>query len=221
MYFLIIVTVSWYPILLILFKHLKIAWFAGGPCIYSFQHNMVIFLSNPMSSIPEQALCIQRCTVRRTEVRDTCKCEGTPFVLMRMFYGWLFLDLRLRRVIQLCDYCASVCFGWNSSTVREQDSHVLTGIRPNMSLYHWNKACIMYIYIYTHICGPGSSVGIAIELRAGRSGIESRWGWDFPPVQTGLGAHSASCKMGTGSFSGVKCGRGVLLTTSSAGAMEE
>ena len=43
----------------------------------------------------------------------------------------------------------------------------------------------------------GSSVGIATELRAGRSGIESRWGRDFPPVQTGPGAHPASCKMGT------------------------
>ena len=61
--------------------------------------------------------------------------------------------------------------------------------------------------------GPGSSVGIANELRAGRSGIESRWGRDFPPVQTGSGAHPASCKMGTGSFPGVKCGRGVLLIT--------
>ena len=50
-------------------------------------------------------------------------------------------------------------------------------------------------------------------LRAGRSGIESRWGRDFPPVQTGTGAHPASCKMSTESFLGVKCGRGVLLTT--------
>jgi len=50
-------------------------------------------------------------------------------------------------------------------------------------------------------------------LRAGRSGIESRWGRDFTPVQTGHGAHPASCKMGTGSSPGVKCGRGVLLTT--------
>ena len=59
----------------------------------------------------------------------------------------------------------------------------------------------------------GSSVGIATELRAGRSGIESRWGRDIPPAQTGPGAHPASCKMGTGSFPGVKCCRGVLLTT--------
>ena len=50
-------------------------------------------------------------------------------------------------------------------------------------------------------------------LRAGRSGIESRWGRDFQPVQTGPGTHPASCKMGTGSFPGVKCGRGMLLTT--------
>ena len=63
------------------------------------------------------------------------------------------------------------------------------------------------------ICGSGSSVGIAAELRAGRSGIESRWGRDFLPVQTGPGAHPASCKMGIGSFPGVKCGRGLLLTT--------
>ena len=38
-------------------------------------------------------------------------------------------------------------------------------------------------------------------------------GMRFPPVQTGPGAHPASCTMGTGSFPGVKCGRGVLLTT--------
>jgi len=56
------------------------------------------------------------------------------------------------------------------------------------------------------------------------TGIESRWGRDFPPVQTGPGAHPASCKMGARSLPGVKCGRGVLLTThspSSAAVMEE
>ena len=43
--------------------------------------------------------------------------------------------------------------------------------------------------------------------------IESRWGQDFPPVQTGPGAQTASCTMRTGSFREVNCGRGVLLTT--------
>jgi hypothetical protein len=60
--------------------------------------------------------------------------------------------------------------------------------------------------------GPGSSVGIATDYGLDGPGIESRWGEIFT-VQTGPGAHPASCKMGTGSFPGVKCGWGVLLTT--------
>ena len=36
---------------------------------------------------------------------------------------------------------------------------------------------------------------------------------DFPPVQTSPGAHPPSCTVGTGSFPGVKYGRGVTLTT--------
>jgi hypothetical protein len=69
------------------------------------------------------------------------------------------------------------------------------------------RSCALYLcfcYYYQH----------QIDwLRARRSGIESRWGRDFLPVQTGPEAHPASCKMGTGPFPGVKCGRGVLLTT--------
>ena len=62
-------------------------------------------------------------------------------------------------------------------------------------------------------CGPGSSVGIVTDYGLEGPVIESWRGRDFPPVQTGNGAHPASCKMGTWSFQGVKCGRGVLLTT--------
>ena len=50
-------------------------------------------------------------------------------------------------------------------------------------------------------------------LRAGWSGNESWWGRDYPPVQTRPRAQPASCTMGTGTFPGVKCSRGVLLTT--------
>jgi hypothetical protein len=32
------------------------------------------------------------------------------------------------------------------------------------------------------------------------------------PVQTGPEAHPASCTMGTGSFPGISCGQGVMLT---------
>ena len=52
--------------------------------------------------------------------------------------------------------------------------------------------------------GPCSSVSIATELRAERSGIESRWGRDFPPVQTGPRFHPAPCRMGTECFPGGK-----------------
>jgi len=35
------------------------------------------------------------------------------------------------------------------------------------------SVCI-YIYIYIYIYGPVSSIGIATEIRAGRTGIESQ-----------------------------------------------
>jgi len=59
-------------------------------------------------------------------------------------------------------------------------------------------------------CGPGSVVGIATGY-----GLDSRipMGARFSaPVQTGPGAHPASCTMGTGFFSGVKRDRGLTLT---------
>ena len=60
---------------------------------------------------------------------------------------------------------------------------------------------------------PGSSVGIATGYGLGGLGIESQWGARFSaPVHTCLGAHPPSCKMGTGSFLGVKSGQGVTLT---------
>jgi len=63
------------------------------------------------------------------------------------------------------------------------------------------------------MCGPGSAVGIATDYGLEGPRIESRCWRDFPSVQTGPRNHPASCKVGTGSFPGVKCGRGVLLTT--------
>ena len=53
---------------------------------------------------------------------------------------------------------------------------------------------------------------------------ESRWGRDLPPVQTGPGAHPASCTMGTGSIPGAKVRPGRAADhspPSSAAVMEE
>jgi len=50
-------------------------------------------------------------------------------------------------------------------------------------------------------------------LQAGLSGDRIPVGARFSaPAQTSPGAHPASCTMGTGSFPGVKTGRGVMLT---------
>ena len=63
-------------------------------------------------------------------------------------------------------------------------------------------------------CGPGSVVSIATGYGLDGPRIEFRWGVRFSAsVQTGPGAHPASCTMGTGSFPGVKSGQGVTLTT--------
>ena len=63
-------------------------------------------------------------------------------------------------------------------------------------------------------CSMGP-VAQSVATDYGLDGSGSNPGGDgiFPPVQTGPEAHPASCTMGTGSFPGVKCGRGVLLTT--------
>ena len=60
--------------------------------------------------------------------------------------------------------------------------------------------------------GPGSSVGIATGYGLDGPGFESRWEARLSaPVQTGPGAHPASCTMGTGSFPGVMGGQGMTL----------
>jgi hypothetical protein len=78
----------------------------------------------------------------------------------------------------------------------------------------WDSEISWHFLIAVRMGGPGSSVGITTELRAGRSRDRIPVGRRaFPPVQTSLGAHPVSCKMGIGSFPRVKCGQGVTLTT--------
>jgi len=76
---------------------------------------------------------------------------------------------------------------------------------------------------YNCKCGPGSSVGIATEYVLDGPGIESRWGRDFPPVQTGPGAHPAAVQCVPGLSRGkVLPGRAAGHSPpSSAAVMEE
>ena len=58
---------------------------------------------------------------------------------------------------------------------------------------------------YISRMGRGSAFGIATRYGLGGPGIKSRWGRGLPhPSRPALGAHPASCTMGTGSFPGVK-----------------
>ena len=54
------------------------------------------------------------------------------------------------------------------------------------------------------VCGPGSSVGIATDYGLDGPGIESRWGRDFPPVQTGPGGPPSLLYIGYRVFPGGK-----------------
>ena len=63
----------------------------------------------------------------------------------------------------------------------------------------------VYVCVCVCVCGQGSSVGTATDNRLDGPGSSPGEDEIFPPVQTGPGPY--------GSFPGVKCGRGVLLTT--------
>jgi hypothetical protein len=61
--------------------------------------------------------------------------------------------------------------------------------------------------------GWDSSVGIVTRYGLDGPRIESQWRARFSaPVQTGPGAHPASCTIGTGSFPGVERSQGMKLT---------
>ena len=72
--------------------------------------------------------------------------------------------------------------------------------------------CLLHYFGFPIVfnCWTGSSVGIATDYGLDGPGMESRWGEIFRPSRPALGPTQT---MGTGSFPGVKYGRGLLLTT--------
>ena len=67
--------------------------------------------------------------------------------------------------------------------------------------------CYLNLIVFMDYTCLYSSVGIESRYWLDGPGIVSRWGSRFSaPVQTGPGAHPASCTMGTGSFSEGKRG---------------
>jgi hypothetical protein len=86
-----------------------------------------------------------------------------------------------------------------------KDSRPLTTI---FVILHQSMALFSNYWRHNTRCGPGSVVCIATVYGLDGPRIGSRWGEIFRTSE----AHTASCTMGTGSFPGVRCGRGVTLT---------
>ena len=94
----------------------------------------------------------------------------------------------------------------------------ISSLAGNYDFVYWytqrQTSTLQFIkHIYEQKLRAGLLTRYSEWLRPGRFGIETRWERVFPPVQTRPEVHPASCKMGTGSFPRVKCGRDVLLTT--------
>ena len=70
----------------------------------------------------------------------------------------------------------------------------------------------MCVCVCVCVFGPGSSVGIATDYGLDGQGSNPSEDEIFRPSRPALGPTQPHCIMGTGSFPGVKCGRGVLLT---------
>jgi len=134
--------------------------------------------------------------------------------------GWKIVEwIELKKVYWFCALLG--CYSSNSG-------NSLPAFRDNLSVpssraKKSQKSCISWPtgyaetmvrnYDYTLHNRVGRVVGIATGYGLDGPRIESRWGARFSaPVQTGPGAHPASCTMGTRSFPGVNSGRGVTLT---------
>jgi len=68
----------------------------------------------------------------------------------------------------LGSYCRNLGFRSTSSVV----GFVVDEVKLEHVFFH---IALNFYTVIIILCGPGSSVGVATELWAGRSGIESRW----------------------------------------------
>ena len=71
----------------------------------------------------------------------------------------------------------------------------------------------IYYYYYYYYCESDSSVGVATDCGLGGPGSNRGGNEIFRPARPALGPIQSLVKWVPGSFPGVKCGRGVLLTT--------
>ena len=128
-------------------------------------------------------------------------------------YSWWWVELSPEtcRVKPLRRINAIVASCWNYFTICIYRYvifiYIITPTNPHI---------ISIKLYYLYLTRRDISVGKATLYGLDGPGIEIQWGARFSaPVQTGPGAHPASCTMGTGSFPRSKIGRGVTLSTHS------
>jgi len=112
--------------------------------------------------------------------------------------------IRLRNVTDIQSYLS-----WTLTQLIQVFWYILVKLTKKLKI---RKLAVFMRYCQNKT-GPGSSVGIATDYGLDGPGSNSGGDGIFRPSRPALWAHPASCKTSTGSFPGVKCGRGLLLTT--------
>ena len=175
-----------------------------------------------------------------------CKDEARPAVFQNFELFYVLLVL-CRSVYCLLCKCVLYCCHWVATQLQLTyiSYHtIICSLQGNISLLMTSpkirSLCFLHvlsIFFVNYSTHWHYHLPIYCQLCARYLSRYSDWatGWTArnripvgtrfsAPVQTGHGTHPASCKMGTGSFPGVKYGRGVLLTThppSSVAVIEE
>ena len=105
-------------------------------------------------------------TVNRRSIRNSIK----------HIQNWIYLVwLNFFSILEYLKHHGMNCLIIKSQTIKNPCKSSLASL-----VHSW----FQFLLILLHYCGPCSLVGTATELRVGRSGIESRWGRDFPPFQS-------------------------------------
>jgi hypothetical protein len=139
--------------------------------------------------------------------------------LNKFFQSWGVVNLH-RLILSMCEVLTYTSFPEVHHINTEYQFIISNCQLPN------KKTFLQCFRIFFHSCTRVKSIQPLYNKgsRDSSVGIVTRYGLEGPgsnpggarfsaPIQTGSGAHPASCTMGTGVFPGGKDGRGVMLTT--------
>jgi hypothetical protein len=179
----------------------------GQPLFEERNRNNRVILSYPFGSIfiivYGSMFCMLLSIFLNYLLLLLCLCLLIIIFMYFYCYVWSVLCI-LSQCVVLCIVCVSMCTvllppGVNPIAVNKMSYYIILNV---MTL---ERSCCKRWAWYLNRYSDW--------LQAGRFGdripVRTRF---FAPVQTGPGAHPASCKMDTGSFPGVESGRGVTLT---------